>query len=76
MIMATITPNREGLKDLANFNIDSQFTQQYGTQVFNYSGEVTPAYEQLCMNLNLVLDDVEADVAAIRSQIPNLQRNG
>lgn len=74
--MATITPNREGLKDLANFNIDSQFTQQYGTQVFNYSGEVTTAYEQLCINLNLVLDDVEADIAAIRSQIPNLQRNG
>ena len=71
--MDNITPNREGLKDLANFNVDSQFTQQYGTQVFNYNGPVTPAYEQLCLNLNLVLNDVEADIAAIRSQIPALQ---
>lgn len=47
-----LTPNRQGLKDLADFNIDAQFCQQYGAQVFNYSGEVTPQYQQLCANFS------------------------
>lgn len=73
--MTTITPNRQGLKDLSTFNIDAQFCQQYGTQVFNYSGEVTPQYQQLCTNLLAVLTDITADIQAIQAQIPTTQRN-
>lgn len=73
--MATITPNRQGLKDLATFNIDAQFCQQYGTQVFNYSGDITPQYQQLCTNLSSVLNDITADIQAIQAQIPTTQRN-
>lgn len=73
--MATITPNRQGLKDLSTFNIDAQFCQQYGTQIFNYSGEVTPQYQQLCADLSSVLNDITTDVQAIQAQIPTTQRN-
>ena len=73
--MATITPNRQGMKDLSAFNIDSKFCQQYGTQVFNYSGEVTPQYRELCENLSSVLNDITTDIQAIQAQIPTTQRN-
>ena len=73
--MATITPNRQGMKDLSAFNVDSQFCQQYGTQVFNYSGEVTPQYQQLCEDLSSVLNDITADIRAVQAQIPTTQRN-
>lgn len=73
--MATITPNREGLKDLADFNIDAQFCQQYGTQVFNYSGEATPQYQQMCANLSSVLGDIATDIQKIQGQIPAFQKS-
>ena len=73
--MATITPNRQGLKDLADFNIDAQFCQQYGTQVFNYSGEPTQQYQQLCATLSSVLSDILADVQAIQAQVPVFQKS-
>lgn len=73
--MASITPNRQGLKDLSIFNIDAQFCQQYGTQVFNYSGEITPQYQQLCTNLSSVLSDVASDIQSIQEQIPTIPRN-
>ncbi len=65
-----MTPNRAGLKDLANLSIDSQFCQQYGTQVFSYQGEVTPQYQQLCANFVSLINDVLADIKAIQAQIP------
>lgn len=73
--MTTITPNREGLKDLADFNIDAQFCQQYGTQVFNYSGEATPRYQQMCANLTAVLNDIATDIQKIQGQIPAFQKS-
>lgn len=68
--MATINPNRQGLKDLADFNIDAQFCQQYGTQVFNYSGEITSQFQQLCTNFIAVIDDIVADMQKIKAEIP------
>lgn len=68
--MATITPNRQGLKDLADFNIDAQFCQQYGTQVFNYSGEVSPQFQQLCTNFSAVIDDIISDMQEVKKEIP------
>lgn len=73
--MTTITPNRQALKALATFNIDAQFCQQYGTQAFNYNGEVTPQYQQLCADLSSILSDLINDVQAIQAQIPTTQRN-
>lgn len=65
----SIVPNRQGLKELAEFNIDAQFCQQYGTQLFNYQGEVTEQYQAMCNNLLAVLDDIMTDCEAIRRQI-------
>lgn len=73
--MAAITPNRQGLKDLADFNIDAQFCQQYGTQAFNYSGDVTPQYQQLCTNFSAVIDDIIADMQEVKKQIPVVGRD-
>ena len=73
--MATITPNRRALKDLSMFNIDAQFCQQYGTQVFNYSGEVTPQYQEMCTILTDTLDDLMADIESIRAELPSSLRN-
>ena len=66
----TLTPNRQCLKDLANFNIDAQFCQQYGTSVFNYQGEFNPDYAQICGSLEIVLDDLVKHLQAIKAQIP------
>ena len=66
----TIIPNRQSLKDLANFNIDAQFCQQYGTNVFNYQGDFNPQYAQICGNLEVVLDDLVKHLQAIKAQIP------
>ena len=66
----TISPNRQCLKDLANFNIDAQFCQQYGTSVFNYQGDLNPQYVQICGNLGVVLDDLVKHLQAIKAQIP------
>ena len=66
----TISPNRQSLKDLANFNIDAQFCQQYGVSVFNYQGDSNPQYAQICGNLESVLDDLVKHLQAIKAQIP------
>lgn len=70
----TITPNRQGLKDLADFNIDAQFCQQYGTQAFNYQGEITEEYKNLCLNLATVIDDIVTDLQVLKKQIPVVGR--
>ena len=71
----TITPNRQGLKDLADFNIDAQFANQYGTQVFNYQGEITPQYQQLCAAFSEVLDDLVNEITAIQVQLPVVEKH-
>lgn len=68
--MATISPNRQGLKDIGIFNIDAQFCQQYGNQVFNYNGDATTAYQQLCTDLSSIIDDLTTELQAVKAQIP------
>ncbi len=65
----TITPNRKALKDIADFNIDSQFFQQYGVQVFNYNGEETSDYQNLCRKFSLVIDDMLKTIQEIKVHI-------
>ena len=66
----TITPNRQYLKDLANFSIDAQFCQQYGNQVFNYQGDFNPQYAQICESLEVLLDDLVKHLQVIKAHIP------
>lgn len=66
----TVFPDKDGLKALSDFNIDSQFVQRYGTAIFNQQGEVTEEYKALCQELQKTLTDAVADVDAIRARIP------
>ncbi|GAO98200.1 hypothetical protein Cva_00848 [Caedimonas varicaedens] len=68
--MASIAINRQGLKELSHFNVNSQFCQQYGTQAFNFSGEITPQYQQICASFSEVIDDMMADMQALKKEIP------
>lgn len=65
----SITPNRQALKDLASFSIDSQFVQQTGGQFFNYSGEISPQYEGLGKSLVSAIDDAVDDLQKIKQRI-------
>ena len=66
----SLSPHRQGLKDLAYFTIDAQFVQRYGGAVCNTQGEPTPDYEHACTQLSAVITDVLADLQAIQRQIP------
>jgi len=67
----TLSPLRQGLKDLADFTIDAQFVQLYGGAVFNTQGEATPDYEHACAQLSAVITDALADLQAIQKNIPS-----
>lgn len=66
----SINPNREGLKALSDFSIDSQFVSRIGNQVFNYQGEVTPEFQNACAELLKISLDSKTDLDQIISQIP------
>lgn len=68
--MSSFTPNRQGLKDLANFNIDAQFVQQLGTQVFNYQGDNTAQYEAMCADFTAVVNDSISDLNDMLQLVP------
>jgi len=65
-----ITPDRQGLKLLAELSIDNQYSQQYGMQIFNYNGEATDDYKNLCSNIFGSLDDVIAEATTLKSRVP------
>ena len=65
-----IVSNREALKSLAGFSINEEFCQKFGGKVFGYSGDPTPAYQQLCGNFSLLLDHMASDLQTIKAQIP------
>lgn len=66
----SINPNREGLKALSDFSIDSQFVSRIGNQVFNYQGEVTPEFQNACAELLKITIDAKSDLDQIIAQIP------
>lgn len=66
----SINPNREGLKALSDFSIDSQFVSRIGNQVFNYQGEATPEFQNACAELLRIASDTKTDLDLIISQIP------
>lgn len=65
----SISPNRQALKDLSSFNIDSQFVQQVGAQFFNYSGEKNEQYSDLAKSLVSVIDDAIADLQKVKQHV-------
>lgn len=66
----SINPNREGLKVLSDFSIDSQFVSRIGNQVFNYQGEITPEYQAACLEFKVVVADAKGDLDKILSNLP------
>lgn len=66
-----MTTNRDGLKLLNNLNIDGQYCQQIGTQVFNYYGSTTdPEYLSMCADFTDVLKDMESEVFGLLKMLP------
>ena len=65
-----IVANREALRTLAVFSINEEFCQNFGGKIFGYSGEATPAYQQLCGNFSLLIDHMASDLKTIKAQIP------
>jgi hypothetical protein len=68
----TITPNRQSLKDLANFNVDAQFFQQYGANVFNYRGVDDEQYIEACLKFREVIGDVSEHIRRISNCLPSI----
>lgn len=66
----SINPNREGLKALSDFSIDSQFVSRVGNSLFNYQGEITSEFQNACSELLKIAADAKADLDLIISQIP------
>lgn len=66
----SVNPNREGLKALSDFSIDSQFVSRIGNQVFNYQGEITPEFQNACVELLKITADAKSDLDQIIAQIP------
>lgn len=62
--------NREVLKNLSNLNVDCQYAYQLGLQVFNYTGKNPDEYEELCVNLKKVCDDIKIELESVTSLIP------
>jgi len=62
-------PNRKGLKELAGFNVDTQFCQQLGTRVFN-PNEDGQSYQDLCRDFRDVVADSIDDLNRIAQLIP------
>lgn len=71
-----IVSNREALKTLAVFSINEEFCQKFGGKIFGYSGEPTPAYQQLCGNFSLLIDHMASSLHAIKDQIPSFSGDG
>lgn len=61
----------QALKDLAALVVDAQFCQQAGSQVFNYTGEVTAAYNQLASQLENTLHDLIKDADKLLKHLSN-----
>lgn len=68
--MNDITTNRHALKLIAQLHVDSQFSHQYGTQLFNYQGEHNTQYQHLCQELQATFVDLEKTLTALKTHLP------
>jgi hypothetical protein len=66
-----MSTNREGLKLLSSLNIDAQYCQQIGSQVFYYTGAVTDSeYLSMCTDFTDVLNDMASEISGILAMLP------
>jgi hypothetical protein len=70
--MPNLTANRHALKLISQLHVDSQFSHQYGTQVFNYNGEINDSYKTLCVEFKTIIADLEKTLSALNEHIPKL----
>ena len=64
-----ITANRHALKLISQLHVDSQFSHQCGTQVFNYQGEDSPDYQTRCKEFKTIIADMEATLSALKGHL-------
>ena len=64
-----IISDRQALKLVAQLTVDSQFCNQYGTQVFGYRGDDSEEYRKLCSQYQEVIADIEKTLALIKPKI-------
>lgn len=69
-----ITTNREALKALSNLNIDTQAFCQKGAAVFSYSGQVTPEYTAVCIEVTNMFNDIDNTVKQLKIFVDNLSQ--
>ncbi len=67
-----ITINREALKTLSNLNIDTQAFYQKAAATFSYTGQVTPEYTAICIELKEVFNDIENAIKTLKPFVDNL----
>ncbi len=65
-----IVSDRNALKLVSQLSVDSQFCNQYGTQIFGYRGEDSDEYRKLCVQYQEVIADMERTIALIKPKIP------
>lgn len=64
--------NREVLKTLANFNIDSGSLFQKASVAFSYTGQITPEYVALCEEVKSIFKDTEDSMKILKPFMDNL----
>jgi hypothetical protein len=65
-----INLKRDGVKSLSNFNIDSQIIVSEGSKIFNYQGEITPEFQNICLEFLKVVEDARVSLDQIMLHIP------
>lgn len=70
-----ITPNREALKGLSDLNIDNQAFFRKAIDLFNYSGQMTPEYTALCVEIKNIFSDIENTMKILKPLIDNLNQS-
>jgi len=68
-----LIPNRDGLRSISKFAIDSQFIQTYAANIFRQQGEEndeSEEYKSLCAYIKKVVSDAMDDLKEIQAEIP------
>ncbi len=63
----SIDANRNSLKKLSELSIDSQYVHQLGLQVFNQSGQASPAYKNICEKFIEACDEMDSHIKALKA---------
>jgi len=62
--------NREALKLLAAINIDSQFTFQNGSQIFNINNLTPEQFAEKCAAIRSAISDLTTELSSLTALIP------